>query len=168
MKLTALLVTYNHARYIQTAIESVLMQETDFDFEVIVSEDCSTDGTREIVQRVAGAHPDRVRVLLSERHRNDNSVIRRGLEAARGEYVAMLRGDDFWTAKDKLQKQVAFLEDHFECSMCFHNVDVVYEGAPTASHPFHQDQPRQHLSTGKPKPLSTTREVVRGNFIQTS
>jgi glycosyltransferase involved in cell wall biosynthesis len=166
VKLTVLLVTYNHAPYIETAIESVLMQETDFDFEVIVTEDCSTDGTREIVQRLAQAHPERIRVLLSERNLNNNSVVRRGLEAARGEYVAMLDGDDYWTSPHKLQKQVDFLHDHPECSACFHSVEVVYEVETGACNP-HGGGPAQRKPDPKPRPMSTLADIVRTNFIPT-
>lgn len=118
VQVTVLVITYNHARFIETAIESVMAQETDFEFEVVISEDCSTDGTREVVQRLAAAHPDRIRTLLSDRNLNDNSVVRRGVEAAQGRYLALLDGDDFWTSKHKLQRQVDFLEGRPDCSAC--------------------------------------------------
>lgn len=167
IELTVLVITYNHAGFIETAIDSVLTQETDFDYEVIISEDYSTDGTREIVERLAESHPDRIRLFLSDRNLNDNTVVRRGLEAARGRYVALLDGDDFWTSSDKLQKQVDFLEANPDCSSCFHNVNVVYEGGASADHLFHQDHMVEGLTAPKPKPKSTLVDIVRSNFIST-
>lgn len=167
MGATALVITYNHASFIEAAIESVLMQETTVDFEVLVSEDCSTDGTREIVMRLAESHPDRIRMLLSDRNLNDNSVIRRGLEAARGPYVALLDGDDLWTSKHKLQRQVDYMAHHPECAVCFHNATVAYENGVTTRHPFHEDQPSHRLSSPRPKPVSTLADVIRTNFIPT-
>jgi len=165
--LTALVVTFNHAAYIEDALRSVLDQETDFEVEVIVSEDCSTDDTRRIARGFAEANPDRVRLLLSEHNLNDNSVVRRGLEAARGRYVALLDGDDFWTCPTKLQRQVDLLEGRPDCSACFHNVEVIYEGEPCQSHPFHADRPAHRLWAPTPKPVSTLADLARRNFIQT-
>lgn len=166
--LTVLVVTYNHARFIGAAIESVLAQETDFDFEIIVSEDCSTDGTRQIVRRFAEAHPDRIRLLLSERNLNDNTVVRRGLEAAAGQYVALLDGDDYWTSTNKLQIQVDFLERHPDCSACFHNVMVVYDDGGAESHPFHGHEPPGRISAAVPAPRTGIEEIVRANYVSTS
>lgn len=167
VELTVLVITYNHADFIETAIDSVLMQETDFGYEVIISEDCSTDGTTEIVKQLAASHRDRIRLFLSERNLNDNTVVRRGLEAARGRYVALLDGDDFWTSRAKLQKQFEFLETHPDCSSCFHNVNVIYEQDETAPHLFHEDEPGKGLSARKPKSISTLSDIVRGDFIPT-
>ena len=166
--LTALVITYNHERFIEQALDGILMQETDFDYEVIVSEDCSTDRTREIIERVAREHPDRVRLLLSERNLNDNTVLRRGVEAARGRYLALQDGDDVWTAKDKLQKQVAFLESRPDCSMSFHNVRVVYEDGARPPHPYLEDDPDPDSpGTFKPNELSTVEDVVQRFFVPT-
>lgn len=167
VELTVLIITYNHAGFIETAVDSVLMQETDFEYEIIISEDFSTDGTRHIVEQLAEAHPDRIRLCLSDRNLNDNTVMRRGFEAARGNYMALLDGDDFWTAKDKLQKQVGFLVTHPECSSCFHNVDVTYEGNPDRGHLWHQEDRMEELTAPKPKPISTLADIVRGDFIAT-
>lgn len=168
IEVTALIVTYNHARFVEEAIRSVLAQETDFEYEVIVSEDFSTDGTREIVQRLAEAHPYRVRLLLSDRNLNDNSVVRRGLEAARGRYVALLDGDDAWSSTLKLQTQVDFLNQHPDYSACFHNCTVVYDDGAIPAHPFYQERPSQRVSHVKPKARSELADLVCGNFISTS
>jgi glycosyltransferase involved in cell wall biosynthesis len=121
---TALVVTFNHRRYIAAALESVLAQRTTFPVEIIVSEDASTDGTRDIVLEFARRHPDRIRMLLSDRNVRSNEVVARGLRAARGRYVALLDGDDWWCAADKLQRQADFLEATPACAAVFHNARV--------------------------------------------
>ncbi len=142
MKATALVVTYNHAPWIARALDSVLDQHAGFPFEVVVSEDCSTDGTRAILERYAARYPDRIRLLLSERNRNDNEVIARGIRAAAGDYIAYLDGDDWWTVPHKLAAQVAFLDAHPECAMCYHNVLRVYEEGSPPPHPSLPPGPR--------------------------
>src|SRR4051794_11914207 len=109
---TALIVTYNHRNYIAQAIESALAQQCDFAVEVLISEDASTDGTREIVQSFAEKWPDQVRTIFSETNVRSNEVVARGLKASRGRYVALLDGDDFWPYPTKLAAQVSFMEDH--------------------------------------------------------
>jgi glycosyltransferase involved in cell wall biosynthesis len=121
---TVLVVTYNHARYIADAIDSVLMQKTDFPFEILISEDCSTDGTREIVQQYAASHPNRLTAIYSDRNVRSNEVVARGLRIARGRYIALLDGDDLWTSDSKLQNQAEYLEAHPEASAIFNNALV--------------------------------------------
>src|SRR5215470_14963294 len=87
MMVSVILVTYNHERYIVQALDSVLSQEAPFEFEVLVSEDCSRDRTREIVLHYSRLYPHRIRLFLSERNLNTNEVTLRALRAARGTYV---------------------------------------------------------------------------------
>ena len=146
MKATVLLLTYNHAPYIGQALDSVLGQVTDFPWEIIISEDCSTDGTRAIVERYARSHPDRIRLLLSERNRNDNEVIARGLRAAAGEFIAYLDGDDWWTVPHKLATQVRFLEQNPSCVMCYHSVLRIHEDGSRPPHPSLPPGPRPPMT----------------------
>lgn len=118
---SVLIVTYNHCRYFSAAIESVLAQRTSFPVEILVSEDASTDGTRDIVAGYAERHPDRVHLLLSDCNIRSNEVVARGLRQARGRYVALLDGDDFWCDVGKLQRQVDFLDANPGCMAVFHN-----------------------------------------------
>jgi glycosyltransferase involved in cell wall biosynthesis len=99
MRVSVSLLTYNHERYIAQAIESVLAQR-GVDFELVVSEDHSTDGTRAIVEEYAARHPDRIRVLPSPHNVGMTRAFVRGIEEARGSYVALLDGDDDWTSPD--------------------------------------------------------------------
>lgn len=158
VKVSVAMITYNHERFIAEAIEGVLMQQTDFAVELIIGEDCSTDGTRVIVRRYGERYPERVRLLLPERnlgaHANSIAVGK----ACRGEYIAICEGDDYWTDSLKLQKQVDFLEAHPECSICFHDVLVVYEDQQRVSHC--QCSPDQ-------KEISTLDDLLVQNFIPT-
>jgi glycosyltransferase involved in cell wall biosynthesis len=112
------MVTYQHAEFIGQAIESVLAQETSFPFELVIGEDCSRDGTREIVRDWQRRFPHRIRVLMHRRNvgpaANGLSVLR----ACRGRYVAMLEGDDYWTDPAKLRLQVEMLEAWPDAILC--------------------------------------------------
>jgi glycosyltransferase involved in cell wall biosynthesis len=123
IQVSVVLATYNHEPYLAQSIASVLSQETDRPFELIVSEDCSTDGSREIV--LASADRDsRVSVLLSPRNLRSNEVVSRGIAAARGRYVCLLDGDDYWTSPTKLDRQAAFLDAESSISAVFHNAEI--------------------------------------------
>lgn len=101
---------YNHKDYIAQAIEGFLMQKTKFRFEIVIAEDCSTDGTREIVFDYAKKYPNLIRVVTSEENVGMTQNSYRSLITLRGKYVAYCEGDDYWIDPLKLQKQVDFLE----------------------------------------------------------
>lgn len=139
MKVSVSIVTFNHERFIAQAIEGVLMQETPFEVELIVGDDVSTDRTREIVLDYQRRHPERIRTVLPASNLGDGGkrLFAATLAACRGEHVAMLDGDDYWTAPDKLAKQAAFLDAHPDCAMCFHDVETVdAEGRPGPFRPY--------------------------------
>jgi glycosyltransferase involved in cell wall biosynthesis len=116
-----ILLAYNHERYIEQAVLSALMQRTGFAFEIIIGEDASKDSTATIVRRLQADHPDKIRATIREQNVGMHRNFIESYQACTGEYVALLDGDDYWTAPDKLQKQVDFLDCHPECSTCFHN-----------------------------------------------
>jgi glycosyltransferase involved in cell wall biosynthesis len=119
--------TYNHERYIAQCLEGILMQRTTFPFEVIVGEDCSTDGTRAIVADYARRFPDRIRALLHDTNLGGQKNSYLNHQACRGKYHAMTEGDDYWIDPLKLQRQVDFMEAHPEVSLCFHNALILNE-----------------------------------------
>jgi glycosyltransferase involved in cell wall biosynthesis len=102
--------TYNHAPYISKCIEGVLMQKTDFNFELVIGEDCSTDGTREICKEYAERYPDIIKLEISASNVGARINSLRADNACVGKYIAFCEGDDYWTDPYKLQKQVDFLE----------------------------------------------------------
>ncbi len=125
--------TYDHAPFIAQAIESVLIQRTEFPFELVIGEDCSTDGTREIVAAYGSRYPDVVKPVLPERNVGHGEMLRQALAATRGELIAYLDGDDYWTSREKLAKQVAFLQANPDCHDCFHDVSLIYDEAGVPS-----------------------------------
>ena len=101
---------YNHAPYIGRAIEGVLSQRTTFAVELVLSDDCSPDGTGAICRDYAARYPDRIRLLTGDVNVGMRANYRRTIEACRGRYVAMCDGDDWWCDPLKLQRQVEALE----------------------------------------------------------
>ncbi|HPD39860.1 MAG TPA: glycosyltransferase, partial [Mesotoga infera] len=123
------MITYNHEKYIAQAIESALMQKTDFNYEIVIGEDCSTDRTREIVVDYANRYPEIIKPILHENNVGAKANSESVRKACIGKYVAILEGDDYWIDPLKLQKQVDFLESHPHFSVCFTRaVDVDEEG----------------------------------------
>jgi glycosyltransferase involved in cell wall biosynthesis len=114
--------TYNHEQFIAEAIESVLMQQTTFTYEIIIGEDCSTDGTRAIVQHYQRQYSDKIRLFLPAVNLGMIPMTKASYALCTGRYVAWLDGDDYWTDPSKLQKQVDFLENNPTFSFCFHRV----------------------------------------------
>jgi glycosyltransferase involved in cell wall biosynthesis len=152
------MIAYNVENYIGQAIESVMMQRTNFPFELLISEDCSTDATRDVAMAYARRYPDRIRLLLSERNLNSTEVVIRGFREAAGDYIALLDADDYWTSRDKLQMQVDFLDSHPECATCIHNAVQQFEVEIDRNAAFY-----------KPAPFSTQADLIEhGCFPETS
>ena len=166
------MLAYNHERFIAQAIDSVLHQETDFEVELVIGEDCSTDGTRAIVAGYQSRYPDRVRSILNERNIGAQANFRRTFAACRGQYVAMLECDDYWTSARKLQTQIDFMEAHHEYALCFTNVLVVYDRPDLQSHPGYSNTPvpahdGYQPIFGRPVERTTRYDLARGNYIHT-
>ena len=121
------MITYNHENFIREAIDGVLMQKTDFPIELIIGEDCSTDGTRKIVMEYARKYPDIIRPLLPDSNLGMMKNFIETMQAATGKYIALCEGDDYWTDPYKLQKQVDFLEANEEYSLCCHRFNYHYQ-----------------------------------------
>lgn len=111
------MITYNHESFIAEAIEGVLMQETDFLYQLVIGEDYSTDNTLEICKKYAANYPEKIKLLSSEKNWGMNSNYNRTFEACSAKYIALCEGDDYWTDPLKLQKQVDFLEENEDFGM---------------------------------------------------
>lgn len=120
-------VTYNHENYIADAIESFLMQKTTFNFEILLHDDASTDRTAEIIREYEKAFPDLIKPIYQTENQYSKgiSVGQINRSRARGKYIAVCEGDDYWLDPYKLQKQVDYLEAHPECSLVFHAANIV-------------------------------------------
>lgn len=157
VKVSVSIITYNQEPYIGDAIDSVLMQRANFDYEIVVGDDGSTDRTREILLDRQIKHEGKIRLLFHEKNMGDygrsNLVIT--LNACRGEYVAILDGDDYWTSSDKLQRQADFLDRHRECSACFHRFKL------------RDEHGRETVAARPPgrRTFYTLEDVLLGNFI---
>jgi len=119
--------TYNQEKFIRDAIEGILSQQTNFNFELLISEDESSDNTRDICIEYAKNHPVKIRLFL---HNRENNIEVLGkpcgilphvynMLQARGKYIAVCAGDDYWIDKYKLQNQYDYLLDHSECSLVY-------------------------------------------------
>lgn len=116
--LSVCLITYNHAKYIKQAIEGILMQKTDFSWELIIADDCSTDGTREIIIDFQKQYPDLIRLVLQEKNVGPNQNWLNLITASESKYIAYLEGDDYWIDPLKLQKQVNILLEFPDTIIC--------------------------------------------------
>lgn len=113
-------ITYNHEPYLRKALDSFLMQKTSFAYEIVLAEDCSTDGTRRICEEYAAKYPDIIHYIYRDHNVGYNENEYEAMSAAKGKYIAYCEGDDYWTIPDKLQRQIDFLENHPEYSVCWH------------------------------------------------
>lgn len=127
VKVSAMITAYNHERFIAQAIEGFLIQKTDFPSELVIVDDLSTDGTRDIIRRYWEKHPDRIRVLLNRHNLGAYRTLIRAHMACGGQYVAPMDGDDYWVSPDKLQRQADLLDGRPDCAMCFHSVTIVWD-----------------------------------------
>lgn len=117
-------ITYNHGPFIRQCLDGFMMQKTDFSFEVLIHDDASTDGTTEIIKEYEARYPDVIKPIYEEENqwvkgRRGSAVF--NFPRARGKYIALCEGDDYWTDPLKLQKQVDFLEKNKEYVLCSHN-----------------------------------------------
>jgi len=156
VKVSALMLTFNHEPFIAEAIEGFLRQETDFPCELVITEDCSTDKTRAVIRRYCRQHPDRIRVLLNRRNIGARRTSLRGYQHCRGQYVASLDGDDYWVAPHKLQRQADLLDAHPDYALCFHSIRMVWADG------------RREETVFRPRPIResyTLKDLLEYNFI---
>lgn len=156
-KVSVLLLTYNHEKFIRQALDSVLMQQTDFEIEIVIADDHSPDSTFAIAREYQ-ARANNINLLPSEENIGITRNIKRAFEACKGQYVAMLEGDDFWISPNKLNLVSTFLDQHKDFSFCFHRVIKHDETSDSISvHP--------PLETTANSNVFTAGDLARVNFI---
>ena len=109
---TILMPAYNHERYISQAIESVLAQKTNYPYELLIHDDCSTDSTLTIAQNYATKFSDKIKIFTEEENQGLLKSYKRLIEQSNGKYLAILESDDYWLDENKLQIQIDFLESN--------------------------------------------------------
>lgn len=128
---SVVMITYAHENFIEQAINGVLMQECDFDIELIIANDCSPDKTDDVLKKIIKNHPNAYWIKYIKHEKNigmmPNFIF--ALKEAQGKYIALCEGDDYWIDPLKLQKQVDFLEENPDCSLCFHTNEEVYNNS---------------------------------------
>ncbi len=120
MRLSVCIITYNHEAFIEKAVASVLEQEVNFEYEVVIGEDCSTDSTASILKEIQKRNPGRLNLKYHKPNIGPIQNLFNTISACKGEYVAFLEGDDYWTSRNKLQLQVDFLDKNRRASCVFH------------------------------------------------
>jgi glycosyltransferase involved in cell wall biosynthesis len=161
------MMTYNHEKYIAQALDSVLKQKVDFQYEIVLGEDCSTDNTRKIVVKYAKLHPGKFKLLL---HKTNIGAINNQYEVFRnctGKYIAMLEGDDYWTDPLKLQKQVDFLEANPDFAICGHQTLIKYDAKFKLKDQLFSDF-KYNAFRGTFKNEYLLEDLLRGNVIHLS
>lgn len=125
---SVLCITYNQENYIKKAIDSFLMQETDFPYEILIHDDASTDRTADIVKEYENKYPTKIKGIYQTENqysKRKEAIVEFLFPIASGKYFAICEGDDYWTDKYKLQRQYSFMEEHQDVFLCAHSHTVV-------------------------------------------
>lgn len=152
-------VTFNHAKYICECLDSMLSQKTNFNFEIIIHDDASTDGTKEIIEEYVTKYPEIIFPIFQTENQFSKGI--RGIPTrynyvrCRGKYIAICDGDDYWIDPQKLQKQIDFLELNPDFSICFHNMKIKDELNPSILKFTNKNQ----------KEISEIEDLAKGNYI---
>ena len=156
MKLTVVTTTYNQEKYIEEAIKGILMQKTNFDFKLVISDDCSTDNTRKIIENYKNRYPDKIELIENQQNLGAmGNFINTLSQIKNTEYVALCDGDDFWTDENKLQKQVEFLDKNRDFSICFHKSKLFYQNKDKM----------EEIIPKNVKEVTTIEDLVEENYI---
>ena len=148
-------ITYNHEKYIADAIESFLMQKTNFNYEILIHDDASTDKTSDIIREYETKYPELIKPIYQTENQYSKGVktFNFSLQRAEGKYIAICEGDDYWTDPYKLQKQVDYMEKHPECSICVH---AAYRVSPE------KIKKKSHIRPNCGNKIFTVEEVIEG------
>ena len=122
---SVVIATWNHERYIEKAVRSVLIQNVNFEYEVLIGEDCSPDDTANVLRRMEPQLPDNFHIFYRPVNYGGHKNFQYLFDRAVGKYMIILEGDDYWTYEYKLQKQVDFLESNPEYIAVAHNMKMV-------------------------------------------
>ncbi len=165
-EITVIVATFNHARYVQETIRSVLEQVIDVDVEILVHDDASTDGTQEILRGLYADHSDRMTVILQAENQTQlgEPALARLLLEVGSPYFALCEGDDLWTDPTKLKRQHDFMTANPWCALSHHGVSVRNEGGDPQ---YEADLVAVLSDPARTQPRVPGAELANGNFIMT-
>jgi len=176
IKVSVSIITYNHEKFIAKTIESVLSQEVNFKYEIIIGDDHSSDKTREILKKYKEKYPELIHLILHPRRykeipgRTNNTT---NIYACQGKYIALLDGDDYWVSKNKLQTQVDFLDAYKDYALSFHDAKLISEENSFIANFFsekyaylYQDASFNHKDVVNEWFVPTSSLVFRNNLIK--
>lgn len=158
-KVSVVTICYNQEKYLEQALDSFVAQKTNFDFEVIIADDCSTDGSRAIIKKYANLHPEIIKPILREKNVGAQNNFKDAIMQATGEYIALCEGDDYWTDDAKLQRQADYLDSHQSYALCFHPVQVRFEAGDGKDSIYPETNDKNNF---------TLTNLLKSNFIQTN
>ena len=158
-KVSVVVISYNQEEFLRTTLESFFLQKTEFDIEIIIADDGSTDNTQSIIIEYATRYPLQLKPILRKKNIGVQRNLIDALQKAEGDYIALCEGDDFWTDPDKLQQQVHFLDRNPEYALCFHPVRVFFENQEYEEYNFPEETDVRKF---------TLKELLKANFIQTN
>lgn len=136
--ISILCITYNQEKYIREALDGFLAQKTEYTYEIVIHDDCSTDGTKNILLEYQKNYPNIIKLILQKKNQYSigNNIIKIAQDSCAGKYIAICEGDDYWVDKNKIQSQCDFLEKNIEYSMTFHNSFIRQNTNPNLSSVF--------------------------------
>lgn len=162
MKVSVAMITYNHESYIREALDGILMQETNFDFNIIIGEDTSSDNTKSIIQEYIEKFSNKISCTFHVNNLGMMPNFINTLKSCNGEYIAICEGDDYWIDPLKLQKQVDFLESNKDYVICFHKVMILNDNNLEADINI-----ERRYNSIKKLPATVLDLLEHGNFIHT-
>lgn len=164
VKVSVICTAYNHEKYIRKCLEGFVMQKTNFKFEVLINDDCSTDNTAKIIREFQEKYPDIIKPIYQTENQYSKGVDINGnilLPLAKGKYIAFCEGDDYWCDENKLQSQYDIMELNPDCKMCIHRVGSCCENGEL----FSVFKPNFDIEDGK---MSSRRYIEIGMNYQIS
>jgi len=155
--ITILCFTYNHEKFIEETLDGILKQETTFNYNIIIHDDCSTDGTQKTLKKIKHIHPNKITLILQKENQVSKGIkpSLRLIEGCTSNYIAICDGDDKWTDKNKIQKQIEFLEKNKEYVVSGHNAVDLNENNYTENRRIIPDKKQKNYNK---------EELMRGNF----
>jgi glycosyltransferase involved in cell wall biosynthesis len=147
VRVSVLITTYNHARYIARALDSALEQRGVDPLEILVGDDCSADATRSVIDEYVQRHPGRIKAFYPGQNMGGagKTLFAELIARSQGSYIAQMDGDDYWISADKLRLQADHLDAERECAMCFHNVVKVYEDTESPDDYYNPPEQSPHV-----------------------